>query len=208
MEINLTVLAAFIAYFAAVLLIGYYFYNKSTNLSDYVIGGRSLNPYVAALSAQASDMSGWLLLGLPGSIYLMGIGQVWIGIGLATGSYLAWLFVAKRLRNYSHVSGDSITVSEFFSNRFKDEKGYLRIISAIVILFFFTIYVASGFVAGGNVFLAVFPGFDYRLAVLLSLTVIVAYTFLGGFKAVCWTDFIQGMLMVVAIVVEIGRAHV
>lgn len=156
-SMDYVVLAAFIAYFATVLLIGYYFYNKSSNLSDYVLGGRTLNPYVGALSAQASDMSGWLLLGLPGAIYVAGLGEAWIGIGLAIGSYLAWLFVAKRLRKYSQASGDSITISEFFSNRFRDEKGYLRTLSAAVILFFFTIYVASGFVAGGNVFVAVSP---------------------------------------------------
>lgn len=193
------VLLGFIAYFIIVLFIGYYFYNKSHGLSDYLLGGRKLNPYVAALSAQASDMSGWLLLGLPGSIFAAGIGGAWIGIGLAVGSYLAWLLIAKRLRNYTFKTKDSITLSEYFSNRFRDQKNYLRTLSAIVILVFFTIYVASGFVACGNVFQAIFPEVDYVYAMLIG--VIIIYTVLGGFKAICWTDFIQAMLMLVAIII-------
>ncbi|MCQ2071253.1 MAG: sodium/proline symporter PutP [archaeon] len=194
-------LAVVIVYFIIVVGIGYLYYKKSTNLSDYILGGRTLNPYVAALSAQASDMSGWLLLGLPGSIYLCGIGEAWIGIGLAIGSYFAWLLIAKRLRIYSEKAKNSLTLSEFFSNRFRDDKGYLRDISAIIILVFFTIYVASGFVGAGNAFMMIFPDFSYTTAMLIGAVVIVAYTFLGGFKAVCWTDFLQGMLMLVAIVV-------
>ena len=195
------ILVGFIAYFVIVLLVGFYFYNKSHGMKDYVLGGRKLNPYVAALSAQASDMSGWLLLGLPGSIYLFGIGQAWIGIGLAIGSYLAWLFVAKRLRNYSHKAGDSITLSQYFSNRFRDEKNILKTMSAIVILVFFVPYVASGFVSAGNILNSFVTELDYTMCMLVGVVVIIAYTVLGGFKAICWTDVLQAMLMLVAIIV-------
>ncbi len=201
MNDQIVILVGFAIYFTIMMGIGYYFYKKSKNMSDYLLGGRTLGPYVSALSAQASDMSGWLLLGLPGSIYAGGLGGVWVGIGLAIGSYLAWLIVAKRIRVYSKKAGDSITLSEFFSNRFKDTKGLLRTVSAIIILVVFTVYVASGFVAGGNVFMAIFDGVDYTAAMLIGAAVIVVYTFLGGFKAVCWTDFLQGMLMLVAIVI-------
>lgn len=201
MEFDWGVVISFIGYFIFVLLIGFYFYKKSSNLSDYMLGGRGLNPAVTALSAQASDMSGWLLMGLPGALYLSGMSEVWIGVGLAVGSYCSWLVVAKRLRQYSYVAGDSITVPQFFENRFKDEKGVLRLISSAVILVFFTFYVVSGFVSGGTVFTAVFPGMDYQMAMIICAAVIIAYTFMGGFKAVCWTDFFQGMLMLVAIFV-------
>ena len=142
---DIMVLMAFIAYFILVLGIGYYFYNKSHNMEDYILGGRSMNPYVTAMSAQASDMSSWLLMGLPGAVLLAGIGEAWIGIGLAIGSYLSWLLVAKKLRIHSEVTGNALTVPEFFSNRYKDKKGILRIVAAVIILFFFVIYVASGF---------------------------------------------------------------
>ncbi len=199
MELNWGVVGSFIGYFIFVLLIGFYFYKKSSNISDYMLGGRGLNPAVAGLSAQASDMSGWLLMGLPGALYLSGMSEVWLGVGLAIGSYCSWLIVAKRLRQYSYVAGDAITVPQFFENRFKDEKGVLRLISSVVILVFFTFYVVSGFVSGGTVFTAVFPGMDYTVAMVICAVVIIVYTFLGGFKAVCWTDFFQGMLMLVAI---------
>lgn len=145
-------------------------------------------------------MSGWLLMGLPGSIYLCGIGEIWIGIGLAIGSYLAWLFIAKRLRVYSEKAGDSLTLSQFFQNRFHDGTHLLRDISALIILFFFTIYVASGFVSAGNVFLMVFPDSGYLVAMLIGVVVVVAYTFLGGFKAICWSDMFQAILMVIVII--------
>ncbi|WP_066646690.1 sodium/proline symporter PutP [Christensenella timonensis] len=201
MELDWGVVLSFIGYFIFVLLIGFYFYKKSSNISDYMLGGRGLHPAVAALSAQASDMSGWLLMGLPGALYLSGMSEVWIGVGLAVGAYCSWLVVAKRLRQYSYVAGDSITIPQFFENRFKDEKGVLRFISSAVILVFFTFYVVSGFVSGGTVFKAVFPGMDYTVAMVICAAVIIAYTFMGGFKAVCWTDFFQGMLMLVAIFV-------
>lgn len=194
------VLLAIVLYFIFVLAIGFYFYNKSHNMSDYVLGGREMNPYVTAMSAQASDMSGWLLMGLPGAIMVAGLGEIWIGIGLAIGSYLAWLFIAKRLRKYSEKCKNSLTVSEFFSNRFRDNSGFLKIFSAIVILFFFTIYVASGFVSGGKIFHLVLDDVSVNAAMIITALIIVAYTFTGGFKAVCWTDFFQAMLMIIAIV--------
>ena len=135
--INYTVMAVVIIYFAIVIAVGYYYYHRSTNLADYILGGRTLNPYVTALSAQASDMSSWLLMGLPGAVYASGLGEVWIGIGLAIGSYGAWLLIAKRLRVYTEVSKNSLTLSSFFSNRFGDKSGLLRDISAIIILVFF-----------------------------------------------------------------------
>ena len=174
---DMLVLLAFIIYFIVVLGVGFYFYNKTHNMSDYVLGGRDMNPYVTAMSAQASDMSGWLLMGLPGSIYLFGMGQIWIGIGLAIGSYLAWLFVAKRLRKYSEKCNNSLTVPVFFSNRFRDDKGYIRVVTGVAILFFFTIYVASGFVAGGKLFNLVFSEIGYELAVIITGFIIVLYTF-------------------------------
>ena len=201
MNIDIGIIIAFALYFVLVLGIGYYFYHRTHSMEDYVLGGRELNPYVSAMSAQASDMSGWLLLGLPGAIFVAGLGEIWIGIGLAIGSYLAWLFVAKRLRVYSEKCGNALTVPEFFSNRFRDEKGYLRLVSSIVILVFFTFYVTSGFVSGGNVFISIFGDIDYKVAVLITASIIVVYTFMGGFKAVCWTDFVQALLMLIAIIV-------
>ena len=193
-------IAVVILYFAVVIGIGYYYYHRSENLSDYILGGRTLNPYVTAMSAQASDMSGWLLMGLPGSIFLCGMGKIWIGIGLAIGSYFAWLFIAKRLRIYSEKAKNSLTLSEFFENRFHDNRNKLRTVSAIIILVFFTVYVASGFVSAGNVFRMIIPDLDYVPAMILGAVIVIAYTFLGGFKAVCWTDLIQGILMVFALV--------
>ena len=196
------VLVAFILYFVFVLAMGTYFYRRTKSIDDYVLGGREMNPYVTALSAQASDMSGWLLMGLPGAIFAFGLGEVWIGIGLAIGSYLAWLIIAKRLRNYSEKCGNALTISEYFSNRFRDDKGRLKIICGIVILVFFTFYVTSGFVSGGNLFSVIFGGdIDYSIAVVVTAIIIIGYTFLGGFKAVSWTDLVQGMLMIIALIV-------
>jgi len=194
------VLIAFIVYFALVLGIGYYFYNKSHNMEEYFLGGRSMNPYVTAMSAQASDMSSWLLMGLPGAVLLLGLGEAWIGIGLAIGSYLSWLFVAKKLRIHSEVSGNALTLPEFFSNRFKDNKGLLRNVAAVIILFFFVIYVASGFKGCGVIFTTIFPEIGLEIAMIIGGIIIIAYTFMGGFKAVAWTDFFQAILMVIAIV--------
>ncbi|MBO5669850.1 MAG: sodium/proline symporter PutP, partial [Candidatus Methanomethylophilaceae archaeon] len=194
-------LATFIAYFVVVLGIGAYFYNRSAKMDEYFIADRQLNPYVVAMSAQASDMSGWLLMGLPGSILVAGVGEIWVGIGLAIGTYLAWLIIAKRLRIYSEKANNSITISEFFSNRFKDDKGTIRVLCGIVLLIFFTFYVASAFVSGGKILQAIFPDSGYVTMMLACAAIIIIYTFLGGFKAVCWTDFFQGLLMFVAVVI-------
>ena len=198
---DIMVLMAFIAYFILVLGIGYYFYNKSHNMEDYILGGRSMNPYVTAMSAQASDMSSWLLMGLPGAVLLAGIGEAWIGIGLAIGSYLSWLLVAKKLRIHSEVTGNALTVPEFFSNRYKDKKGILRIVAAVIILFFFVIYVASGFKGCGVIFTTIFPEVGLEIAMAIGAIIIIVYTFMGGYKAVTWTDFFQAILMVIAIII-------
>ncbi len=194
-------IVAFVAYFVVIIGVGMYFYNRSAKMNEYFLADRGLNPYVVALSAQASDMSGWLLMGLPGSILLAGVGEVWTGIGLAIGTYLAWLIVAKRLRVYSEKANNSITISEYFSNRFKEHAGIIRILCGVILLVFFTVYVASAFVAGGNTLLAIFPDAEYRMMMLVGAAIVIIYTFLGGFKAVCWTDFFQGMLMLIAVVI-------
>lgn len=203
MTIEIGILFTFTLYFLVVLGIGYYFYHKIHSVEDYIIGGRELNPYVGAMSAQASDMSGWLLLGLPGSIYVAGLGGVWIGISLAVGSYLAWLLVAKRLRIYSEKYGNALTIPEFFSNRFKDESGCIRFVSSAVILVFFTFYVTSGFVSGGNILISVLGlgAEQYKIAVFITAAIIISYTFLGGFKAICWADLVQAILMIFAIII-------
>ncbi|MBQ7837362.1 MAG: sodium/proline symporter PutP [Clostridia bacterium] len=198
-----TQLAAFILYFVVVLGIGLFFFFKSkgSGEKDYFLGGRSMGPWVTALSAQASDMSGWLLMGFPGSILAFGMGQVWIGIGLALGTAANWIFVARRLRKFSQAANDSITVPQYLSNRFLTKSPALQIICAIVFLVFFTIYVASSFVAGQKVFIQVVPQLESNpnLALLIFAAIIIVYTFLGGFKAVCWTDFFQGLMMLAAL---------
>ena len=194
-------LVAFVAYFVVIIGVGMYFYNRSARMHEYFLADRGLNPYVVALSAQASDMSGWLLMGLPGSILLAGVGEVWTGIGLAIGTYLAWLVIAKRLRVYSEKANNSITISEYFSNRFKEHAGIIRVLCGVILLVFFTVYVASAFVAGGNTLLAIFPDAEYKMMMLVGAVIVIVYTFLGGFKAVCWTDFFQGMLMLIAVVI-------
>lgn len=185
-------------YMAAMLYIGWYSYKKTSNLTDYMLGGRSLGPAVTALSAGAADMSGWLLMGLPGGIYVSGLANAWIAIGLTVGAYLNWLYVAPRLRSYTHVANDSITIPSFLENRFKDDTKLLRIVSGIVILLFFTFYVSSGMVAGAVFFQSSF-GLDYHTGLLLVSAVVVAYTLFGGFLAVSYTDFIQGMMMLLAL---------
>ncbi len=190
-------------YFVAMLMIGFYFYRRTKDggMSEYFFGGRTMNPYVTAMSAQASDMSGWLLMGLPGSIVLMGLGQAWIGIGLAAGSYICWLIAAKRIRKHTKVCGDAITVPEFFSNRYHDEKGYLRLISTIIILFFFTIYVASGFKSCGITLSAAFGMPEMTTTILIiAVIVTISYAVIGGYTAVCWADLFQAILMVVVAV--------
>ncbi|MBR3954674.1 MAG: sodium/proline symporter PutP [Clostridia bacterium] len=196
-------LLAFILYFVAVLGIGVFFMLKSKNEgeADYFLGGRSMGPWVTAMSAQASDMSGWLLMGFPGSILAFGMGQMWIGIGLALGTIANWIFVAKRLRNFSKAANDSITLPQYLNNRFGATNHVLQIICAIVFLVFFTVYVASSFVAGATVLTSVVPQLVGKegIALLIFALILVAYTFSGGFKAVCWTDFFQGLMMLVAL---------
>ena len=197
-------IAAFIIYFVAMLAIGLVFFFKSKNQSgekDYFLGGRSMGPWVTAMSAQASDMSGWLLMGFPGSILAFGMGKVWIGIGLALGTALNWIIVAKRLRRFSKAADDSITLPQYLTNRFASSSPVLKVVCAIIFLVAFTVYVASAFNAGTTVFCAVLPWFaDHKqLAMLIFAAIILVYTFMGGYKAVCWTDFFQGLLMLVAL---------
>lgn len=193
-------LAAFILYFLVLIVIGFFIFSRSRGAGekDYFLGSRAMGPWVTALSAQASDMSGWLLMGFPGSVLAAGFGKVWIAIGLALGSYLTWLFVAAPLRRFSKAAGDAITIPQYLSNRFAAKNPALRVISALIFFVCFTVYVASGFKAGGVLFSSVL-GIDSRLAMLIFGLIILVYTFTGGFKAVCWTDFFQGMLMLVAV---------
>lgn len=194
------ILAVFAAYLAGMFWIGLRFYRETEDMADYFLGARKLNVWVASLSAQASDMSGWLLLGLPGAAYAAGLSAGWIALGLAIGTYLNWRFVARRLRDYTETAGDAITLSDYLENRFRDRARGLRVVSAVFILIFFLLYTASGFVAGGKLFSTVF-GVDYSFALAVSVIVVVSYTFLGGFNAVCWTDLFQGLLMLCAVVI-------
>ncbi|MBE7028241.1 MAG: sodium/proline symporter [Ruminococcaceae bacterium] len=179
----------------------FFFKSKSATEKDYFLGGRSMGPWVTAMSAQASDMSAWLLMGLPGSILAFGFGQAWIGIGLAIGTAANWILVAKRLRKFSKASGDAITLPQYLSNRFKSKSHSVSIICAVVFLVCFTIYVASAFVAGSDVFTTLIPQLTKANAMIIFAVIVVAYTFLGGFKAVCWTDFFQGLLMLGALLI-------
>ena len=180
--------------------IGLYAYKKSTSdVSGYMLGGRSLSPSVAALSAGASDMSGWMLMGLPGAMYISGISSLWIGIGLVIGAFLNYLIVAPRLRTYTEIANDSITLPDFFENRFEDKSHMLRLVSSVVIIVFFTLYTSSGIVAGGKLFESSF-GMDYELGLYVTAGVVVAYTLFGGFLAVSLTDFVQGCIMFVALI--------
>lgn len=194
------VIISFTAYMVIMIAIGVYFYFRTGDLSDYVLGGRGLGPGVTALSAGASDMSGWLLLGLPGMMYSEGIVGSWIAVGLIIGAYLNWHYVAKPLRGYTHRLNDSITIPDYFSNRFEDRKHILRVVTALVILLFYTLYTSSGLVGGAKLFEATFA-LDYSTALMIGSFVIVSYTFLGGYNAVSWTDLIQGILMMLALVV-------
>ena len=196
-------LVAFIGYFALILGVGLFFFFRSKNdgEKEYFLGGRSMGPWVTAMSAQASDMSGWLLMGFPGSILAFGMGKVWIGIGLALGTAANWIIVAKRLRRFSRASGDAITLPQYLTNRFASGSAVLKIVCAVIFLVSFTVYVASAFVAGKSVLIAVIPWFADKptLAMALFALLILIYTFLGGYKAVCWTDFFQGLMMLIAL---------
>ncbi|MBQ7036367.1 MAG: sodium/proline symporter PutP [Clostridia bacterium] len=194
---------AFALYFVTMIAIGVFFFFKSKAVTekDYFLGGRAMGPYVTAMSAQASDMSAWLLMGLPGSILAFGFGQAWIGIGLAIGTAANWILVAKRLRKFSKASGDAITLPQYLSNRFASKSHAVSIICAVVFLVCFTIYVASAFVAGADVFTTLVPTLSRSDAMLIFAAIVVLYTFLGGFSAVCWTDFFQGLLMIAALLI-------
>lgn len=195
---------AFICYLCLVLGVGIYFYTKSKNREggdkEYFLGGRNMNGWVAALSAGASDMSAWVLMGLPGSIYLYGMGQVWISVGLFVGTLLAWLFVAPRLRRFSIKSGDAITIPQYLTKRFKETNPILQIICAVIFIVAYCIYAASSIVACGDLFNTIF-GWEKSYAMIGATVIILLYTFLGGFNAVCWTDFFQGLLMLGALMV-------
>ncbi|WP_282034467.1 sodium/proline symporter PutP [Metabacillus indicus] len=187
-------------YFVGMLLIGLYAYKKSTDdVSGYMLGGRGLGPAVTALSAGASDMSGWMLMGLPGAMYTTGLSSMWIAVGLTVGAYANYLLVAPRLRTYTEVADDSITIPDYFENRFKDKTRILRFVSAIVILIFFTLYTSAGLVSGGLLFESSF-GLDYTTGMLITAGVVVAYTLFGGFLAVSLTDFVQGVIMFLALI--------
>jgi sodium/proline symporter len=192
-------LFTFAIYINVMLLIGFIAYRSTHNLRDYILGGRRLGSVVTALSAGASDMSGWLLLGLPGSIYLGGLSAVWVAVGLLIGAWVNWVVIAGRLRAHTQHNGDALTLPDYFARRFDDHSGLLRVISALVILVFFTVYCASGIVAGARLFEDVF-GMPYYVAVWAGATATITYTFVGGFLAVSWSDTLQATLMLFALI--------
>ncbi len=197
---NTPTIVSLVAYFLLMMAIGVYGYFKSTaNVSEYMLGGRKLHPAVVALSAGASDMSGWMLMGLPGAIYLSGLGAAWIAVGLTIGAYCNYLLVAPRLRVYTEEADDAITIPDYFEKRFHDDSHALRVFSSLVIVVFFTLYTSAGIVAGGKLFEASF-GLDYQLGLVITTGVVVAYTMFGGFLAVSLTDFVQGCIMFVALI--------
>ena len=204
---NIIVLVAFAFYMLLMIVIGVIYSRKTKNNEDYFLGGRNLGGWTAALSAQASDMSGWLLMGLPGSVYLAGTGEVWIAVGLLLGTILNWYLVSSRLRKYTIVAGNSLTIPSFFQNRYRDRRGIIKIVSAIIIAVFFAVYTASAFSSGAKLFATLFGHSQngemdqtaYLIGLAIASVVILVYTFMGGFKAVCTTDLIQGLLMLVAI---------
>ncbi|MBP1919365.1 sodium/proline symporter [Youngiibacter multivorans] len=197
---NIQILIAMALYISVVIGIGIFYAKRASESSDnYLIGGRSLGPWVVAMGAEASDMSGWLLMGLPGVAYWYGLSDAaWTAIGLGIGTYLNWLFVAKRLRNYSHAAGDSITIPDFFSNRYKEKKKVLSVIAAVFILVFFSVYAASCFVTVGKLFSTLF-GTSYVLMMIAGAVFVVCYTFIGGFLAESASDFMQGIVMILAL---------
>lgn len=194
------VLMAFAVYLGIMIVIGVVYMKRTRNSEDYFLGGRGLSGWVAALSAQASDMSGWLLMGLPGAVYALGTGQSWIAVGLLLGTICNWIFISARLRRYTIRANNSLTLPEYFENRFHDKSKILRGISSVVVVIFFLVYTASALAAGGKLFNAVFK-IDYKIALTIGAAVILIYTFMGGFMAVCVTDFIQGTLMLIGLMV-------
>ena len=198
---HLCITLAILVYLGCMLYVGYRCSKNNNDSADFYLGGRKLGPLVTAMSAEASDMSSWLLMGLPGLAYLTGVADAgWTAIGLAIGTYLNWRIVAKRIRRYTHVAGNSITLPSFFSNRYRDEKKILQSIGAIFIVIFFIPYTASGFAACGKLFSSMF-GINYQVAMVISALIIVGYTTLGGFLAASTTDFIQSIIMSIALVI-------
>ncbi len=185
-------------YLIFMVIVGLCFYKKETNIKEYLLGGRGVGSWVTALSAQASDMSGWLLMGLPGAVYCAGLGEGWVAIGLGIGTFANWIIIAPRLRIYTE-KARSLTISAYLGRRFRDKTGIIRIMAAVITLFFFTIYAASGLVAAGKLFESMFA-IDFKIAVLGGAVVILVYVFMGGYLAVCWTDLFQGMLMFFALI--------
>ena len=201
---QMIMMISMLAYIIAVLVIGIIYARRNRTTDDFYLGGRRLSPLVTAMSAEASDMSSWLLMGLPGVAYLYGLADAsWTAIGLAVGTYLNWLIVAKRLRRYTVVANNSITLPDFFSNRFHDRSKILMSVSAIIILIFFVPYTASGFAACGKLFQSLL-GVNYQAAMIASAFVVVFYTAIGGFLAESTTDLIQGIIMSIALVVIVG----
>ncbi|MGB8663600.1 MAG: sodium/proline symporter PutP [Serratia inhibens] len=199
MTMSTPMLVTFLVYIFGMVLIGLLAYRATNNFDDYILGGRSLGSVVTALSAGASDMSGWLLMGLPGAIFLSGISESWIAIGLTIGAYLNWKLVAGRLRVHTEANNNALTLPDYFTSRFEDKSKLLRVISAIVILVFFTIYCASGIVAGARLFESTF-GMSYETALWAGAAATILYTFIGGFLAVSWTDTVQASLMIFALI--------
>ena len=201
MERNFLEMVAFCVYLILVLSIGVFFFIKGKKMTcdkAYFLGGRQMNGFVAALSAGASDMSAWVLMGLPGSIYLWGMGQVWISVGLMIGTICAWIFIAPKLRKYSIKANDSITIPQFLTNRFKSQSPVLQAVCAFIFIVVYCIYSASSIYACGSLFNNMF-GWNPLYSMIGATVIILLYTFLGGFNAVCWTDFFQGMLMLLAL---------
>ena len=192
------IINAFVLYIGVMMGIGVYYYRQTQNMSDYFLGNRKLGAWVTSLSAEASDMSGWMLMGVPGFAYLAGLNSAWIAVGIAIGTWANWHFVAARLRRYTELAGNSLTLPEFLQNRYKDTSGLLRIIPALFILIFFILYTSSGFVAAGKLFETVF-GIPFQVAIFIGAGSVVFYTLIGGFLAVSRTDFIQGVMMFFAI---------
>jgi sodium/proline symporter len=202
---NSAIVLTFAGYLLVVLVVGAVAWRRTRDLKDYILGGRRLGRWVTALSAQASDMSGWLLMGLPGYAYASGMQASWLLAGLLVGTYANWKLTATRLRTATEAYGDSLTLPDYLERRFDDRSGVLRLLSALFILVFFTFYTSSGLVAGGRLFEEVF-GLDYFWAVTAGGATVVAYTFFGGFLAVSWTDLVQGILMFLALVIVAGAA--
>lgn len=196
---SLQMIITFAVYIVGMIAIGFFAFRSTKNFGDYILGGRKIGSFVTALSAGASDMSGWLLMGLPGAIFLSGISQSWIAIGLVIGAYFNWLLIAGRLRVFTEINHNALTLPDYFTQRFNDKSSLLRLISALIILIFFTIYCASGVVAGAKLFQSTF-GMSYGVAMIIGASATIIYTFIGGFLAVSWTDTVQASLMMFALI--------